>query len=112
MQEALGGFDATTTYSAAAEDYARASRNYWQLLSTRTVDRLPLRPGQHVLDAACGTAPATIAAAGALVRPDALSAWTTRPACWPSCDRTSRPAARPTSSSCRATCSPCLTAGV
>ncbi len=39
---------------------------YWEFLSTGTVDRLALGPGQAVLDVACGTAPATIAAARAV----------------------------------------------
>jgi ubiquinone/menaquinone biosynthesis C-methylase UbiE len=59
----LGGFDPKATYSAAAEEYERASRRYWQFLSTRTVERLDLEPGQSVLDVACGTGPAAIAAA-------------------------------------------------
>jgi ubiquinone/menaquinone biosynthesis C-methylase UbiE len=63
MTGALGKFDPLATYSAAAEEYERASSHYWQFLSTRTVERLDLRPGQTVLDAACGTGPATIAAA-------------------------------------------------
>ena len=63
MSEGLGGFDPKATYSAAAVDYQRASQQYWQFLSTRTIERLPLRPGQAVLDAACGTAPSAIAAA-------------------------------------------------
>jgi ubiquinone/menaquinone biosynthesis C-methylase UbiE len=63
MSRELGGFDPQETYSAAAEDYDRASQQYWEFLSTRTVERLGLRPGQSVLDAACGTGPATIAAA-------------------------------------------------
>lgn len=63
MNSALGGFDPRATYSAAAEDYEHASRQYWQFLSTRTIERLDLRPGQSVLDAACGTGPATLAAA-------------------------------------------------
>jgi ubiquinone/menaquinone biosynthesis C-methylase UbiE len=63
MANALGGFDPKATYSAAAAEYHRASQQYWQLLSTRTIERLHLQPGQSVLDAACGTAPATIAAA-------------------------------------------------
>jgi ubiquinone/menaquinone biosynthesis C-methylase UbiE len=62
----LGGFDPQATYSAAAEDYERASQRFWQFLSTRTVERLILQPGQAVLDAACGTAPGTIAAARAV----------------------------------------------
>jgi ubiquinone/menaquinone biosynthesis C-methylase UbiE len=62
----LQGFDPKATYSAAAEDYARASAKFWQFLSERTVERLRLLPGQSVLDVACGTAPATIAAARAV----------------------------------------------
>lgn len=64
MAESLGSFDPMTTYSAAAEEYARASRHYWEFLSFRTVEHLNLQQGQSVLDAACGTAPAAIAAAG------------------------------------------------
>lgn len=63
MAHDLEAFDARATYSAAAEDYERASQRYWRFLSTRTVERLDLQPGQSVLDAACGTGPATIAAA-------------------------------------------------
>jgi ubiquinone/menaquinone biosynthesis C-methylase UbiE len=66
MTVELGGFDPRATYSAAAEDYERASQRFWQFLSTRTVERLALAPGQSVLDAACGTAPGTIAAARAV----------------------------------------------
>lgn len=54
------------TYDAAARDYEDASRDYWQFLSVRTVDRLRLRPGESVLDAACGTGPALIPAAKAV----------------------------------------------
>jgi ubiquinone/menaquinone biosynthesis C-methylase UbiE len=66
MTRELGGFDPQATYSAAAEDYERASQRFWQFLSTGTVERLALKPGQDVLDAACGTAPGTIAAARAV----------------------------------------------
>lgn len=59
----LGGFDPQAIYSAAAEDYERAAQQYWQFLSARTVDRLNLQSGQSVLDVACGTGPATVAAA-------------------------------------------------
>ena len=62
MTNELQGFDPKATYSAAAEDYERASPRYWQFLSSRTIDRLSLQPADCVLDAACGTAPATIAA--------------------------------------------------
>jgi ubiquinone/menaquinone biosynthesis C-methylase UbiE len=66
MLQGLGGFDPRATYSAAAEEYERASRQYWKYLSTRTIERLRLRPGDHVLDVACGTGPATVAAARAV----------------------------------------------
>ena len=59
----LGGFDPSSTYSAAAETYQRASPRYWRFLSTRTIERLELQPGQSVLDAACGPGPATVDAA-------------------------------------------------
>ena len=62
----LKGFDAKATYSEAAFDYEYASGKYWQFLSRRTVERLELQPGQRVLDVACGTGPATIAAAEAV----------------------------------------------
>ena len=67
MTQGLGGFDPRATYSAAAEEYERASRQYWKYLSSRTVERLRLQPGQHVLDVACGTGPATVAAARAVM---------------------------------------------
>ena len=59
-------FDARATYDAAATDYEDASRDYWQYLSERTIDRLAVRPGESVLDVACGTGPATVAAARAV----------------------------------------------
>lgn len=63
MVEALGGFDPKATYDAASSEYEEASRDYWQYLSTRTVDRLRLRPGERVLDMPCGTGASLIAAA-------------------------------------------------
>jgi ubiquinone/menaquinone biosynthesis C-methylase UbiE len=66
VSKPLGEFDPKVTYDAAARDYEYASRDYWQFLSVRTVDRLGLRPGERVLDAACGTGPALIPAATAV----------------------------------------------
>lgn len=66
MADELGTFDAQHTYSSAAETYEDASLRYWQFLSTNTIARLNLRPGDAVLDIACGTGPATLAAAVAV----------------------------------------------
>jgi ubiquinone/menaquinone biosynthesis C-methylase UbiE len=66
VADELAGFDAKLTYDAAAEAYEDASRDYWQYLSRRTVARLGLKPGESVLDVACGTGPATVAAAQAV----------------------------------------------
>jgi cyclopropane fatty-acyl-phospholipid synthase-like methyltransferase len=53
--DSLGDFDPKQTYDEASRDYEDASRQFWQYLSTRTVDRLSLRPGERVLDVPCGT---------------------------------------------------------
>jgi ubiquinone/menaquinone biosynthesis C-methylase UbiE len=66
MPDNLGDFDPQKTYSDAAQAYEVAARRYWEFLSTRTVERLALRPGDAVLDVACGTGPATVAAAQAV----------------------------------------------
>jgi ubiquinone/menaquinone biosynthesis C-methylase UbiE len=66
MTDALKGFDAKDVYSNAAATYEEASRRYWQFTSLRTVERLRLQSGDAVLDLACGTAPATLAAARAV----------------------------------------------
>jgi ubiquinone/menaquinone biosynthesis C-methylase UbiE len=66
LADELGTFDAQHTYSSAAKTYEDASLRYWQFLSTNTVARLNLRPGDSVLDIACGTGPASLAAAAAV----------------------------------------------
>ena len=63
MVEALGGFDPQAAYNDASHDYEDASRDYWQYLSVRTVDRLDLQPGERVLDIACGNGPSLAHAA-------------------------------------------------
>ena len=63
MVDALGGFDPQATYDDASSDYEDASRDFWQYLSLRTVDRLRLQPGERVLDVPCGTGPGLLAAA-------------------------------------------------
>jgi ubiquinone/menaquinone biosynthesis C-methylase UbiE len=66
LADELGTFDAQHTYSSAAKTYEDASLRFWQFLSTNTVARLNLRRGHSVLDIACGTGPATLAAAAAV----------------------------------------------
>lgn len=63
MAEALGDFDPKATYDDASRAYEDASRDFWQYLSLRTVERLRLQPGERVLDVPCGTGPSLIAAA-------------------------------------------------
>jgi ubiquinone/menaquinone biosynthesis C-methylase UbiE len=63
LTDELGTFDPQQTYSSAAKTYEDASLRYWQFLSTNTIARLDLSPGDSVLDIACGTGPATLAAA-------------------------------------------------
>jgi SAM-dependent methyltransferase len=43
-----------------------ASRDYWQFLSTRAVERLALKSGDPVLDVPCGAGPSVLAAADAV----------------------------------------------
>src|SRR4029079_4079311 len=43
-------FDARSTYDAASRDYEDASRDFWQYISLRTVERLGLAAGERVLD--------------------------------------------------------------
>ena len=66
MSESIEAFDAQHTYSEAAIAYEDASIRFWKFFSTRTVERLALKPGASVLDVACGTGAGTVAAAQAV----------------------------------------------
>lgn len=63
MVRELGEFDPQATYDDASADYESANRDFWQYLSTRTVDRLGLVQGDRVLDVPCGTGAALLALA-------------------------------------------------
>lgn len=63
MVKELGEFDPQATYDDASADYESANRDFWQYMSTRTVDRLGLGPGDRALDVPCGTGAALIALA-------------------------------------------------
>jgi ubiquinone/menaquinone biosynthesis C-methylase UbiE len=60
---ALGAFDPKSTYDEASRDYEDASRDFWQYISIRTVERLEPRTGERVLDVPCGTGPSVVLAA-------------------------------------------------
>ena len=51
---------AAATYNAAADSFDDPALSFWDLIGRRTVDRLRLKPGDHVLDAACGSGASTI----------------------------------------------------
>jgi ubiquinone/menaquinone biosynthesis C-methylase UbiE len=63
---ALGGFDPRQVYDDAAQDYEDASKDFWQYVALRSVERLNLQRGERVLDVPCGTGPALVAAAEAV----------------------------------------------
>jgi ubiquinone/menaquinone biosynthesis C-methylase UbiE len=54
---------ATFAYNAAADSYDAASNSFWDRFGRRTVERLDLGPGAHVLDVCCGTGASAIPAA-------------------------------------------------
>jgi len=62
----LRGFDPKATYDAASTDYEDASRDFWQYMSTRTVELAAPGPGETVLDVACGNGPGLLAASRAV----------------------------------------------
>jgi ubiquinone/menaquinone biosynthesis C-methylase UbiE len=66
MTGPLGGFDPQRTYDTAAQDYVSASEDFWRYVPMRSVERLGLQPGEHVLDVPCGPGPSLVAAARAV----------------------------------------------
>lgn len=54
---------AATTYNAAADSFDEPALSFWDLIGRRTVDRLRLKPGDRVLDVACGSGASAIPAA-------------------------------------------------
>jgi len=62
VSDPLRGFDPRATYDAASADYEDASRDFWQYMSTRTVELAALRPGDTAIDVACGNGPGLLAA--------------------------------------------------
>jgi ubiquinone/menaquinone biosynthesis C-methylase UbiE len=57
---------AAATYGAAADHYQRAALGFWDRFGAATVARLPLAPGDAVLDLCCGAGASAIPAARAV----------------------------------------------
>jgi ubiquinone/menaquinone biosynthesis C-methylase UbiE len=66
VSDPLRGFDPKAIYDAASTDYEDASRDFWQYMSTRTVELAAPRPGETVVDVACGNGPGLLAASQAV----------------------------------------------
>ncbi len=64
MADALGRFDPKSTYDEAARDYEDASREFWQYICLRVLERLEPVASERVLDVPCGSGPSVVAAAG------------------------------------------------
>ena len=54
---------AAATYNATADYYDDPANSFWARFGRNTVERLGLRPGQHVLDVCCGSGASAIPAA-------------------------------------------------
>jgi ubiquinone/menaquinone biosynthesis C-methylase UbiE len=54
---------AATTYNAASDYYDHPANTFWARYGRRTVERLGLAPGAHVLDVCCGSGASAIPAA-------------------------------------------------
>jgi ubiquinone/menaquinone biosynthesis C-methylase UbiE len=57
---------AAFAYNAAADSYDDPANSFWARFGRRTVERLHLPPGAHVLDVCCGTGASAIPAAQAV----------------------------------------------
>ncbi|MBI2511357.1 MAG: class I SAM-dependent methyltransferase [Opitutae bacterium] len=57
---------ARTVYHAAADCYDLPALSFWERFGRATVERLKLKPGQHVLDVCCGSGASAIPAAEAV----------------------------------------------
>lgn len=53
----------SATYNAAADFYDDSANSFWDRFGRRTVERLDLRTGQHVLDVCCGSGASALPAA-------------------------------------------------
>jgi SAM-dependent methyltransferase len=51
------------TYSATADHFDAPALSFWDRFGRRTVERIALKPGEHVLDACCGTGASALPAA-------------------------------------------------
>lgn len=60
---------ARRTYEAAADTFDAPANGFWALTGTRTIERLALEPGAHVLDLPCGSGASALPAAE-VVGPD------------------------------------------
>src|SRR5260370_11236274 len=54
---------ATTTYNAADDSYDDPANSFWERFGRKTIERLHLHPGAHVLDVCCGSGASAIPAA-------------------------------------------------
>ena len=57
---------AAATYNAASDHYDDEANAFWERFGRRTVDRLRLQPGAHVLDVCCGSGASALPAAAAV----------------------------------------------
>jgi ubiquinone/menaquinone biosynthesis C-methylase UbiE len=54
---------AVITYNAASDFYDHPANTFWERYGRRTIERLQLTPGTHVLDVCCGSGASAIPAA-------------------------------------------------